>query len=121
MTGVTNSTGVEPTGVDLAAQRYAALADVTRLRVLGVLAVGTRCVCDLQEAVGVAPNLLSYHLRVLREAGLIRSTRRGRWIDYRIAANSTAFVADALATARLVPAAVGCGPSCARDIEDTVQ
>ena len=55
-----------------------------RLRLIGVLAGGGRCVCDLQDQVPVAPNLLSYHLRVLREAGLVTAARRGRWVDYRL-------------------------------------
>ena len=55
-----------------------------RLRIVGVLAGGTRCVCDVQAAVPVAGNLLSYHLRVLRDAGLVAAARRGRWIDYRL-------------------------------------
>ena len=55
-----------------------------RLRIVGVLAGGTRCVCDLQDSVPVAANLLSYHLRVLRDAGLVTAARRGRWIDYRL-------------------------------------
>ena len=55
-----------------------------RLRIVGVLAGGGRCVCDLQEKVPVAANLLSYHLRVLRDAGLVVAARRGRWIDYRL-------------------------------------
>ena len=63
---------------------FAALADPVRLRLVAILATGGRCVCDLQEAVPVAPNLLSYHLRVLREAGLVTATRRGRWVDYRL-------------------------------------
>lgn len=46
---------------------------------------GKRCVCDLQPVAGVAPNVLSYHLRVLREAGLVTATRRGRWVDYELA------------------------------------
>ena len=62
----------------------AALADPVRLRIVGVLAGGGRCVCDLQEKVPVAANLLSYHLRVLRDAGLVTAARRGRWIDYRL-------------------------------------
>ena len=45
---------------------------------------GGRCVCDLHEQVPVAANLLSYHLRVLREAGLVTAARRGRWVDYRL-------------------------------------
>jgi ArsR family transcriptional regulator len=61
-----------------------ALADPVRMRIVGVLADGGRCVCDLREEVPVAANLLSYHLRVLREAGLVTAARRGRWIDYRL-------------------------------------
>ena len=64
--------------------RLAALADPVRLRVVGALSGGGRCVCDLQEKVPVAANLLSYHLRVLRDAGLVTAARRGRWIDYRL-------------------------------------
>ena len=55
-----------------------------RLRLVAVLAGGGRCVCDLQAEVPVAANLLSYHLRVLREAGLVSAVRRGRWVDYRL-------------------------------------
>jgi ArsR family transcriptional regulator len=62
--------------------RLGALADPVRLRIIGVLAGGGRCVCDLREQVPVAANLLSYHLRVLRDAGLVVAARRGRWIDY---------------------------------------
>jgi ArsR family transcriptional regulator len=97
------STPVEPTSVEVAVQRYGALADPTRLRVLAVLADASRCVCDVQAAVDVAPNLLSYHLRVLREAGLIVGARRGRWVDYWVAPANAAFVADALAAAELAP------------------
>jgi len=64
--------------------RLAALADPVRLRIVGVLAGGGRCVCDLREEVPVAANLLSYHLRVLRDAGLVTAARRGRWVDYRL-------------------------------------
>ena len=60
------------------ASRLAALADPVRLRIIGVLAVGGRCVCDLREQVPVAENLLSCHLRALREAGLVTAARRGR-------------------------------------------
>jgi ArsR family transcriptional regulator len=63
---------------------FAALADPVRLRIVGVLARGGRCVCDLHEEVPVAANLLSYHLRVLRSAGLVMAARRGRWVDYRL-------------------------------------
>lgn len=43
-----------------------------------------RCVCELQVELGMASNLLSYHLRILREASLVSGTRRGRRVEYRI-------------------------------------
>jgi len=78
------STDFESTSIESAANAFAALGDPIRLRVIGLLHLGERCVCELQEEIGIAPNLLSYHLRVLREAGLIEGSRRGRWIDYRL-------------------------------------
>jgi ArsR family transcriptional regulator len=72
-----------------AARLLAAVADPVRWRLLAQLADGeTRCVCDLQPVAAVAANLLSYHLKVLREAGLVRARRRGRWMDYTIAADA---------------------------------
>jgi len=65
-----------------AAALLAAVADANRLALVTILAAGTTCVCDLQARVPIAANLLSYHLKVLREAGLIAGVRRGRWIDY---------------------------------------
>lgn len=49
-----------------------------------MLASGKHCVCEIQESLELAPNLLSYHLRVLRDAGLVSATRRGRWVDYQL-------------------------------------
>jgi ArsR family transcriptional regulator len=63
----------------------AALADPVRWAVLEELGDATRCVCDLRDRVPVPANLLSYHLKVLRDAGLVTATRRGRWIDYTLA------------------------------------
>ncbi len=64
--------------------QFKALGDLTRLRVITLLAERERCVCELQAEINLAPNLLSHHLKVLREAGLITAKRRGRWIDYRL-------------------------------------
>jgi ArsR family transcriptional regulator len=74
--------GAPPLGTEDRAALLAVVADANRLALLQVLADGTACVCKLQERVPVAANLLSYHLKVLREAGLVHGTRRGRWIDY---------------------------------------
>ncbi|MEU9244398.1 metalloregulator ArsR/SmtB family transcription factor [Streptomyces sp. NPDC048385] len=64
------------------------VADPVRWSVLQQLAVRPSCVCNLQEHVPIPANLLSYHLKVLREAGLVTSSRRGRWIDYTLAADA---------------------------------
>ena len=81
------STAVEPRADERAAL-LAVVADPSRLSLLEALGSGTTCVCRLQESVPIAPNLLSYHLKVLREAGLITGARRGRWVDYTLAADA---------------------------------
>jgi len=68
------------------ARRFNALADPARLAILGELRPGTRCVCELQADLDMPSNLLSYHLRILREAGLVTGRRRGRRTEYRIRA-----------------------------------
>jgi ArsR family transcriptional regulator len=72
-------------GAERPATLLAAAADPTRLAILQTLTAGTTCVCELQSRLPIAANLLSYHLKVLREAGLIVGVRRGRWIDYSLA------------------------------------
>ncbi|MEX2279138.1 MAG: metalloregulator ArsR/SmtB family transcription factor [Acidimicrobiia bacterium] len=89
------STGIESTVLEARAQTFAALSDPIRLQVLDILGAGSRCACDLRDAVGIAPNLLSYHLRVLREAGLVDASRRGRWVDYRLSHTGADLVSDA--------------------------
>lgn len=97
---MSDSTVLESSDVE-AVTLLAALADPVRLAIVRALAESQRCVCELQERVGVAPNLLSYHLRVLREAGLIAATRRGRWIDYQLDTFGCARLWTALASAVL--------------------
>lgn len=62
--------------------RFQALSDEKRLRVLQILRDGERCVCDLAEALDVGQSLLSFHLKTLKEAGLVRARRDGRWVHY---------------------------------------
>ena len=74
-----------------------AVADPVRWAVLRHLGErGESCVCDLQERIPVAANLLSYHLKVLREAGLVTTRRRGRWVDYSLAQGAVDRLLDAL-------------------------
>jgi ArsR family transcriptional regulator len=109
---------LEATGVELggAAAVFAALADPARLRILAVLADAGRCVCDIRTEVPIAANLLSYHLRVLREAGLVECSRRGRWIDYRLTGDAGVRIAGAVAAGGF-PATVDQPPGCASECE----
>lgn len=61
-----------------------ALADPTRMEVVRALAGGERCVCELTAATGVAQSRLSFHLKVMRQAGLISAREQGRWVYYRL-------------------------------------
>jgi ArsR family transcriptional regulator len=63
-------------------EQFKALGDPVRWAIVNELRSGTKCACELSERARVSPPLLSHHLKVLRQAGLIDATRRGRWIDY---------------------------------------
>ena len=77
----------------------AVVADPVRWRLVAELARnGTRCVCDLQPVGGVAPNVLSYHLKVMRDAGLVTASRRGRWMDYELVEDASERLSQALPT-----------------------
>ena len=67
------------------ARWFGVLADPTRLRLLSLIgAEGEACAaCEMVEPLGVSQPTVSYHLRVLRKAGLVVSERRGQWIYYR--------------------------------------
>jgi ArsR family transcriptional regulator len=80
---VNRSTILEPSRKATAA-RFGALADPARLAILDRLSLGPWCACELGPALGMAPNLLSYHLRILREAGLVTGTPSGRRVEYRL-------------------------------------
>ncbi|MEO6211579.1 MAG: metalloregulator ArsR/SmtB family transcription factor [Gemmatimonadaceae bacterium] len=72
-----------------AASLFHALSDVTRLEIIEKLRGGERCVCELTDALDAAQSRLSFHLRVLKEAGLVTDRKEGRWSYY-------ALVPDAL-------------------------
>ena len=91
-----SSRDFESTRLEARARVLSALGDPIRLRILDELSGCERCACDIQESLGIAPNLLSYHLRILREAGLVVGTRRGRWIDYILAPDAASVVSAAL-------------------------
>jgi len=69
----------------VAALRFRALGDETRLRIIEQLASGERSVSDLMARLDLGQSLMSHHLRILRESGLVTDRREGRWIHYSIA------------------------------------
>lgn len=80
----------------LTVQRMKALSDATRLRILEQLAGGERCVCDLTDALDAGQSLLSFHLKTLRDAGLVTDRRAGRWVHYSINAGALAELEEVL-------------------------
>lgn len=64
------------------AASFHALSEPLRLRVLDLLRTQELCVCDLCDSLGVNQSKLSFHLKVLKEAELVRSRQEGRWIYY---------------------------------------
>jgi ArsR family transcriptional regulator len=63
---------------------FKALADATRLRILGLLLTGEVCVCDIHESLKIPQPKASRHLAYLRRAGLVDTRREGLWIHYRL-------------------------------------
>ena len=63
---------------------FHALSDEKRLRILEILQGGECCVCDLAGALDIRQSLLSFHLRTLRDAGLVTDRREGRWVHYAV-------------------------------------
>jgi ArsR family transcriptional regulator, arsenate/arsenite/antimonite-responsive transcriptional repressor len=67
------------------AARFKALADPTRVAIVNRLAAADECcVCDLNAAFDLSQPTISHHLKVLRDAGLVESSRRGTWAYYRL-------------------------------------
>jgi ArsR family transcriptional regulator len=67
---------------------FRALADATRLRILGLLLTGEVCVCHIHESLRIPQPKASRHLAYLRRAGLVATRRDGLWIHYRLAVSS---------------------------------
>ena len=97
--------------LERAAERFHALADPTRLGILERLRDGEQCVCDLADALDAGQSRLSFHLKTLKDAGLVSDHKEGRWTYY--ALNPAALAAVEAELERLRPAAgTGAGPGC---------
>lgn len=94
-----------------------ALGNPTRLRIFDVLMEGVQCNCEISERLGLALNLVSYHVRWLQEAGLVESERDpddARWVYYSVSRRALDALRGQLAAlldpARIQPRAPFCGP-----------
>jgi len=67
---------------------FKALGDQTRLRILGLLAAGEVCVCEIHESLRIPQPTASRHLAYLKRAGLVTGRREGLWVHYRLATPS---------------------------------
>lgn len=79
---------------------FRALGDETRLRLLELLRDGEQCVCDLTEALDVSQSLLSFHLKTLKDVGLVADRREGRWVYYSLSPDAVAALVGAVSEIR---------------------
>jgi len=66
------------------ARWFHALADETRVQIVEMLSHKERCVCELEQVLDVAQSKLSFHLKVLKDAGLLADRKQGRWMYYNL-------------------------------------
>ncbi|PTL36342.1 transcriptional regulator [Candidatus Methylomirabilis limnetica] len=71
-----------PKDLTRAARWFHALSDETRLQIIERLSDGEQCVCDLTDMLATTQSLLSFHLKTLKEAGILTDRREGRWVYY---------------------------------------
>jgi ArsR family transcriptional regulator, arsenate/arsenite/antimonite-responsive transcriptional repressor len=89
----------------LSARLFHALSDETRLSILQRLRFGERCVCDLTDALDAAQSRLSFHLKVLKDAGLVTDRREGRWMYYTLNSEALGEVAELIEALASAPSA----------------
>lgn len=91
---------------------FKALADPLRLQVIDLLREQELCVCDLCDRIQVAQSKLSFHLKTLKEAKLIKARQQGRWVYYRLNLPQLVELEQYLAEFRRSPMlpARACGP-----------
>lgn len=88
---------LDPAEAELLAARFRSLADPARVVILNRLAsAGEVCVCNLVDALEIGQPTVSHHLKVLRDAGLVESNRRGTWAYYRLVPGAVDALREAL-------------------------
>jgi ArsR family transcriptional regulator, arsenate/arsenite/antimonite-responsive transcriptional repressor len=94
-----------PIDLERAPRLFHALSDPTRLSILQRLRFGERCVCDLTDALEAAQSRLSFHLKVLKDAGLVTDRREGRWMYYTLNTDTLAEVGEVVESIASAPSA----------------
>ncbi|HEU4682500.1 MAG TPA: metalloregulator ArsR/SmtB family transcription factor [Gemmatimonadales bacterium] len=92
-------------GAERAVQLFHALSDPTRLSILERLRLGERCVCDMTDMLDAAQSRLSFHLKVLKDAGLVADRREGRWMYYTLNQDALGEVAELIEVLASTPSA----------------
>ncbi|HVO35927.1 MAG TPA: metalloregulator ArsR/SmtB family transcription factor [Gemmatimonadales bacterium] len=82
--------------LDTLTARFKALSDSHRLRILDRLRGGEQCVCELTDLLEAGQSLLSFHLKVLKDAGLVTDRREGRWMHYALNPEAVAEIEEFL-------------------------
>lgn len=98
-----------PSDLAQAARWFHALSDETRLRIVQILGGGECCVCDLQSTIGAAQSRLSFHLKTLKEAGLVTDRREGRWNYYTLVPEALERMAEYVTESKPDAHSRGCG------------
>lgn len=96
----------------LVAAGFHALADVTRIEILDLLRSGERCQCELTDALNAAQSRLFFHLKVLKEAGLVTDRREGRWVYYTLNTDALGELGEFLSDVRTRSVHVGRRTAC---------
>lgn len=115
-------TALSPDRLGSLSKSLKVLAEPKRLLLFEMVVQGVQCNCDLVDALGMTPNLVSHHMSVLREAGLVLAERDpldARWVYYSIDPTALDALRDELGLlldpGRIQPRRVTCGPRLALD------
>jgi ArsR family transcriptional regulator len=98
--------------IDRVAQRFHALSDPTRLEIVRLLSHGERCVCELQQVLEAAQSRLSFHLKTLKDAGLVTDRPDGRWVYYALNRDALDEIGQFAAAVRPGKHAGSCARAC---------
>ncbi|MBI4500874.1 MAG: winged helix-turn-helix transcriptional regulator [Gemmatimonadetes bacterium] len=95
-----------------AARWFHALSDETRLEIVEMLSHGERCVCELTGSLKAAQSRLSFHLKTLKDAGIVTDRRDGRWVHYSLNREALNEMAEFLGAVKPGKHAGSCTRAC---------